>query len=372
MMTTREYARNATATLHHILHIQPDEIDDDGTTAVIERAIKDATRERDGRVRQQLKNTQAAAELRLAQLLNSSPAVVYSFKATGELAPTFVSENIRAIFGYSPDEYLEHPSFWRDRVHPDDLARVDEAVSKFFQNGIHAMEYRFRRKDGSWRWVNDEQRLIKYKNGRPLEVVGSWSDISARKAAEEAQTAAHARLSKLLISSPAVIYSYRAMGDLAPTFVSENIRDCLGYEPQEYLENADFWHSRVHPDELAAVEAESVHLFKKGRHAVEYRFLKKDGSWCSAIRPMAICSIPDAASRRWARHSRRWFATRRNRASSKTRRGGSRSGWPSGWPSIDSRAGRMCSSCPMAPGFRSTNARPPRAELSQSTRTLRR
>jgi len=36
----------------------------------------------------------------------------------------------------------------------------------------------------------------------------------------------------------------------------------------------------VHPDDLAAVEAESVQLVKKGRHAVEYRFLKKGGSYC--------------------------------------------------------------------------------------------
>jgi adenylate cyclase len=112
------------------------------------------------------------------------------------------------------------------------------------------------------------------------EPVGSWSDITARKAAEEAKAAAHARLSQLLVSSPAVIYSYRASGDFAPTYVSENIRDWLGYEPSEYLENADFWRRCVHPDDFAAVEAESILLFKKGRHAVEYRFLKKDGTYC--------------------------------------------------------------------------------------------
>jgi hypothetical protein len=63
-----------------------------------------------------------------------------------------------------------------------------------------------------------------------------------------------------------VIYSYKATGDFAPTFVSENIKDWLGYEPHEYLEDPDFWRTRVHPDELAAVEAESIQLFKKGRH----------------------------------------------------------------------------------------------------------
>jgi adenylate cyclase len=280
MMTAREYAKNATAVLHHILHIPTDEFDNDGTAAVIEQAIRDATRDRDSWVGEQLKEAQAAAQQRLARLLSSSPAVIYSFKATGDYAPTFVSENIRTVFGYGPGEYLEHPSFWRDRVHPDDLTRVEEAISQFFQNGIHTVEYRFRRNDGSYCWVNDEQQLIRDKEGQPLEIVGSWSDITARKTAEEAQVGAQQRLARLLSSSPAVIYSYKATGDFAPTFVSKNIRNLLGYEPQEYLENADFWRRCVHPDELAAVEGESLHLFKQGHHTVEYRFLKKDGTYC--------------------------------------------------------------------------------------------
>jgi adenylate cyclase len=280
MTAPSEYAKDATAALHQALHISPGDFDAEGIAAVIERVIRNATRERDTRARRQLREAQAAAQERLARLLSASPAVIYSFKATGDFAPTFVSDNIIDVFGYAPAEYLENPSFWRDRVHADDLECVEEAISKFFQNGVHAVEYRFRRKDGSYCWVNDEQRLIGDKEGKPLEIVGSWSDITARKAAEEAKAAAHTRLSQLLTSSPAVIYSYMATGDFAPTFISKNISDWLGYEPSEYLENADFWRRCVHPDDFAAVEAESVQLFKKGRHTVEYRFLKKNGTYC--------------------------------------------------------------------------------------------
>ncbi len=280
MTTPSQHAKEATATLHQVLRISPRDFDAEGTAAVIERAIRNATRERDTQARRQLREAQAAAQERLARLLSASPAVIYSFKATGDFAPTFVSDNIIGVFGYAPAEYLENPSFWRDRVHADDLARVEEAIAKFFENGVHAVEYRFRRKDGSYCWVNDEQRLIRDEDGKPLEIVGSWSDITARKAAEEAKAAAHARLSQLLTSSPAVIYSYRATGDFAPTFVSQNISDWLGYEPREYLENADFWRRCVHPVDFAAVEAESVQLFRKGRHTIEYRFLKKDGTYC--------------------------------------------------------------------------------------------
>ena len=280
MTTLREHAKKCTADLHKVLRLSPGDFDVEGAATVIERTLRTATRERDSKARRELKETKAAAQERLARLLSSSPAVIYSFKASGDFAPTFVSDNLSGVFGYAPAEYLEDPSFSRDRVHPDDLARVEDAIATFFHNGVHTVEYRFRRKDGSYCWVNDEQHLIRGSDGQPMEIVGSWSDITDRRAAEEEKEAAHARLAQLLASSPAVIYSYRAAGDFAPTFVSENIRDCLGYEPAEYLENPDFWRRSVHPDDLAAVEAESARLFKKGRHTVEYRFLRKDGTYC--------------------------------------------------------------------------------------------
>ena len=62
-------------------------------------------------------------------------------------------------------------------------------------DGIRA-EYRFRKKDGSYCWVSDEQHLTRDTDGRPVEVVGSWSDIDIRKAAEQAIQAAQAELEK--------------------------------------------------------------------------------------------------------------------------------------------------------------------------------
>ena len=187
MTTPSEYAKNATAALHQTLHVSPGDFNAEGTTAVIEQAIRNATSERETEVRTE-------AQERLTRLLSASPAVIYSFKATADFAPTFISDNITSVFGYTPAEYLADPSFWRDRVHPGDLVRVEEAISAFFHNGIHAVEYRFRHKDGSYRWVNDQQHLIRGVDGKQFEIVGSWSDITARKAAEEEKAAAHVRL----------------------------------------------------------------------------------------------------------------------------------------------------------------------------------
>ena len=235
-------------------------------------------------VEQNLQNVSREQEQRelehLSRLLSVSPAVIYSFLATGSFAPSFVSENLTRIFGYRPREYLENPDFWRSRVHPEDLARVESEITQLFSDGNQVVEYRFRRGDGRYCWVSDEQHLVRDALGEPVEIVGSWSDITARKDAESTRDSSRARLSLLLGAAPAVIYSFAASGDFAPTFVSESIERMLGYRPGEYLEHADFWRSCVHPADIAGVEQKQVDLFTNGEHLAEYRFRKKDGSYC--------------------------------------------------------------------------------------------
>jgi two-component system sensor histidine kinase/response regulator len=230
--------------------------------------------------REVAEKAEETARGRLSVLLNASPAVIYCRVASGDYQPTFVSEGIRALFGCTPQEYLENPYLWRDRVHPDDVQPINEWVDRMFENDKRSIEYRIRRTDGSYFWVHDRQQIVRDADGKPVEIVGSWTDISERKEAEEAREKARARLDVLLGAAPSVVYSFAAKGDFAPTFVSANIMGMLGYRPEEYLKDADFWRAHVHPDDLEEVEAEQARLFETGAHSSEYRFRKKDGAFC--------------------------------------------------------------------------------------------
>ena len=145
---------------------------------------------------QAAKEAEEGARARLSLLLGAAPVVVYSFRASGDFAPTFVSDSIQGMLGYRTDEYLQNADFWRSCVHPEDLASVEAEQVQLFQTGQHLAEYRFRKRDGSYCWVSDEQHLTRDTEGSPLEVVGSWSNIDTRKAAEQAIQAAQAELEK--------------------------------------------------------------------------------------------------------------------------------------------------------------------------------
>ena len=61
---------------------------------------------------------------------------------------------------------------------------MEAESSNLYKNGRHTAEYRFRRKNDTYCWVNDEQRLIRDGDGQPIEVIGSWSDVTRRREAE--------------------------------------------------------------------------------------------------------------------------------------------------------------------------------------------
>src|SRR5258706_6708166 len=63
--------------------------------------------------------------------------------------------NLESIFGYHRDEVVNHISWWRERVHPDDLGHVAQIVSHAIQSRASSCsnEYLFRRTARSCAWV---------------------------------------------------------------------------------------------------------------------------------------------------------------------------------------------------------------------------
>ncbi|MEG5079521.1 GAF domain-containing protein [Microcoleus sp. AT8-B4] len=121
---------------------------------------------------------------RLQYLLATTPAVIFSCKLGGNYDVTFVSDNIVSMIGYEAREFLDGSLDWHSLVHPDDREIVDTSFAQILEKESISYEYRERHKDGGYRWIYDEVKLVKDAAGLPVECVGYGVDITARKQAE--------------------------------------------------------------------------------------------------------------------------------------------------------------------------------------------
>jgi len=126
-----------------------------------------------------------SSEARLGFLLGASPVVIYTCEAHGEFAATYISPNIKELFGYTPQQWLSTPGFWAENIHPQDAPKVFAELKKLFLHDRHQHEYRFRFPDGSYRWMHDSLRLVRDSGGNPVEIIGYWADVDDRRRAED-------------------------------------------------------------------------------------------------------------------------------------------------------------------------------------------
>ncbi|HEY9833092.1 MAG TPA: PAS domain S-box protein [Stenomitos sp.] len=152
---------------------------------VTERVEREVELQQQIKVLQQTESALLSAHAQLQHLLSSSPAVIYTRQCVGDGGFTFVSDNVTAKLGYQPQEFLKNHRFWAERIHPDDAKQIFAIVPYFFQDQYHVLEYRFLHKNGTYRWLRDEMRLIYNPEGNLQEIAGTWYDITDNKQAQE-------------------------------------------------------------------------------------------------------------------------------------------------------------------------------------------
>ncbi|MCI0600613.1 MAG: PAS domain-containing protein, partial [Beijerinckiaceae bacterium] len=132
-----------------------------------------------------LRDAFAVTPSRSHHILNSVPAVIYVLAVTPKGFPSeWVSDSVKRILGYDVEEALA-PDWWINCLHPDDRDAAIEKTSVLMSQGHLVQEYRFRSKDGHFLWMQDEASLLRHADGRPKEIIGFWTNISALKQAEE-------------------------------------------------------------------------------------------------------------------------------------------------------------------------------------------
>lgn len=139
---------------------------------------------------------------RLSYLLAASPTILYSLKFSGETPhPSWVSENIERLLGYTQEEALA-ADWWHSHIHPDDREAALARQPVLLSEGQLTHDYRFLHRSGQIVWILDELRLVRDADGKPAEIVGAWLDISEHKRLELIRQAHQSALNLIVASQP--------------------------------------------------------------------------------------------------------------------------------------------------------------------------
>ncbi len=93
----------------------------------------------------------------------------------------------KRVFGYPIVNAIIPQPFWENRLHPDDKLRILTRLAEIIASGTAAVwedEYRFRKADGDYAYVQDRAHIIYGKDGKATRMIGATLDITARKIAE--------------------------------------------------------------------------------------------------------------------------------------------------------------------------------------------
>ena len=135
------------------------------------------------------------SEERLRLALMAAEQGLYDLDVqTGEAV---VTPEYARMLGYAPEEFTETNARWIERLHPDDRESVAGAYRAYVagETPEYRVEFRQRTKSGDWKWILSIGKIVQYDEaGRPRRMLGTHTDITKRKEAEEEKSRLTAQL----------------------------------------------------------------------------------------------------------------------------------------------------------------------------------
>ncbi|MBI5604860.1 MAG: PAS domain S-box protein [Deltaproteobacteria bacterium] len=159
--------------------------------------------------------------------LFKSPAVIYCCKAGEDRVVTFVSKNVQEQLGYDHQQFLKNSRFWVEHLHPEDIPLVLSELSCLSERGSLILEYRFLHRNGSYRWLRDDLRLIPDSRGTSLGYVGTWVDVTDYKEMKQ-ELAERTRLAGFIAEIGFVLTRTESLKEVLTYFPEAMVRHLEG------------------------------------------------------------------------------------------------------------------------------------------------
>jgi PAS domain S-box-containing protein len=208
-----------------------------------------------------------------SKVIQASPAITFVYDLVNN-KEVLVSGKVNEVMGYTREELLSMGGNVISKLaHPDDLPIIDASIKTLVDRNNDQMqpfEYRFRHKDGSYKWLRTYEVIFKRSNnGLPVQLLGKTFEITNEK---ETALALERRENQLLEAQAiAHIGSYEWN---VKEHVSTNTPEVFRIFEMDRDERYEQFMSYVHPEDLQRVKDAIARSFQSGRYECEYRYLK--------------------------------------------------------------------------------------------------
>jgi PAS domain S-box-containing protein len=218
------------------------------------------------------------AEEKYRTLIETVPAVTYMDTVTEPVSALYISPQIETMLGFTPEEWVGDPDVWWNNLDPGSLAEAREAVTRHAAGEPFDIEYRFRAKDGTWRWIRDQALIVTDDQGVPRFSQGVMLDVTEEKVAEEQLRDAEQRFRAIVEHIPAVVYVDPVEWPAETVYVSPELERMLGITAEEWASDVDSWERAIAPDDRETIVRDYLAFLEEaGQWSREYRFIARDG-----------------------------------------------------------------------------------------------
>lgn len=141
---------------------------------------------RDISQRRLMESKTSGREQQILTAINASTDGLWDWDLTTDYV--FMSDSWKRMLGYGNEELAHHVDTWKNKVHPDDLPQVFQALEEHLagKRERYQAEYRLQNRNGHYLWVKDIGCVSSFDdNGAPSRVTGLVTDITDYKQLEE-------------------------------------------------------------------------------------------------------------------------------------------------------------------------------------------
>jgi len=155
-------------------------------------------------------------EARFRNVLDNTQDMLYKLNLE-TMEYEYFSPSALQVTGFTPDELRELGTAGiRSRIHPEDRRRAraifGPVTDSEERDHSSRADYRWKNKEGVYTWATGSRTVVRDEEGRPIAVVGSFRDVTARKRAEEEITQMRHHLQNIIDSMPSVLIGVDSRG----------------------------------------------------------------------------------------------------------------------------------------------------------------